>query len=467
VALSDTDLERRLRDLRGRGDDLPPAPPDLARIVRARHRRQRRTELLKLVAAGVALALLVVGAARLAASLDAQRSGNADASEEAPRWAGQVLYEQPTRGSLAGDEEWVAGLADRELVPSDPAQVASTGELPDTAIQERAVAFAGDVPGERVALVVARLWGGRVVQAWFTGLRGAEPDEMTMTLLRDAPSTGPLSLLDLLDAAPPRYVLVVVAFPGDEIELMTGRTVTATGKTLGRWEPVPTEDGVGAVSLDVPVIWLQDNAQVRIAHDGEYTAAFAPRLSERAAGVEERSSVDLAALPDPRGVRGVVHESVVWEAVHYLVSRFGSHPGEMGLTLLAGGPAEGVATSTLLVGATLPSGATVGFLAAYPNDLPNPVATRVAVTMTATAPAGTALPDRVFAMGLADVFIVSGPAAGARAEIYDAGGTLIGTVPLVDGAGAGPLPAQRPALVRILDASGALVTPAPVTAPGD
>jgi hypothetical protein len=467
VALSDTDLERRLRELRVRADDLPPAPTDLARIIRARHRRQRRTELLRLAAAGVAVALLVISVPRLTSSLGTQRAATADPSEEAPRWAGQVLYEQPTRGSLADDEDWVAGLADRELVPSDPAEVASTGELPDSAIQERAVAFAGDVPGERVALVVARLWGGRVIQAWFTGPRGAEPDEMTMTLLRDAPSTGPLSLLDLLDAAPPRHVLVVVAFPGDEVEIMTGRTVTATGETLGRWEPVPTENGVGSVSLDVPVIWLQDNAQVRIAHDGEYTAAFAPRLSGRAAAVEERSSVDLAALPDPRGVRGVVHEAVMWQAVHYLVGRFGSHPEEMGLTLLAGGPAEGVATSTLLVGATLPSGATVGFLAAYPNALPNPVATRVSVTMTTTAPAGTTLLDRVFAMGLADAFIVSGPPAGAQAEIYDAGGTLIGAVPLVDGAAAGPLPTQQPAQVRILDGSGALVTAAPVTAPGD
>ena len=117
----------------------------------------------------------------------------------------------------------------------------------------------------------------------------------------------------------------------------------------------------------MPVIWLQDNAQVRIARDGEYTASFAPRLSDRAAGVEERSSVDLDALPDPRGVRGVVHESVLWEAVHYLVARFGAHPDDMGLTLLAGGPVEGLPTSTLLVGATLPSGATVGFLAALPE----------------------------------------------------------------------------------------------------
>jgi hypothetical protein len=466
MVLPDVDLEARLRDLRVRADDLPPAPPDLAATVRARHRRQRRTELLRLAAAAVAVALLFLAVPRVTSSLDAQRPEAAEPAEEAPRWAGQVLYEQATRGSLADDEEWVAGIAGRELVPSDPAEVPSTGPLPDSAIQQRAVAFAGDVPGERVALVVARLWGGRVIQAWFTGPPRAEPDEMTMTLLRDAPSTGPLSLLDLPDPASSRYVLVVVAFPGDEVELMTGRTVTATGETLGRWEPVPTEGGAGFLALDVPAIWLQDNAQVRIARDGEYTAAFAPRLSGRAA-VDERSSVDLAALPDPRGVRGVVHESVVWEAVHYLVGTFGSHPGEMGLTLLAGGPAQGLSMNTLLVGATLPSGATVGFLAAYPDDVPHPFASRVSVTLTETAPAGTALRDRVFAMGLAGAFVVCGPAAGVRAEISDGNGTLIGTVPLVDGAGAGPMPAGAPFLVTVLDASGSTVTAAPVTKPAD
>jgi hypothetical protein len=467
MALPDVDLGRRLRDLRVRGHDLAPPPSDLAQAVRARHRRQRRTGLWRLAAAGVAVALLVLGVPVLASSLDAQLPETADPSAETPRWTGRVLYEQPTRGSLAGDEDWLAGIAARELVPGDPAAAPSPGRLPDPAVQQRAVAFAGDVPGERVALVVARLWGGRVIQAWFTGPRGAEPDEMTMTLLRDAPSTGPLSLLDLPDPASDRYVLVVVAFPGDEVELMTGRTVTAAGETLGRWEPVPTEDGVGTLSLDVPVIWLQDNAQVRIARDGEYTAAFAPRLSERAAAVEERSSVDLAALPDPRGVEGAVPESVVWEAVHHLVGRFGSHPHEMGLTLLSGGPVPGLATSTLLVGATLPSGATVGFLAAYPNDLADPVAARTSVTMTATAPAGTALLDRVFAMALSDAFVVCGPAAGTQAELLDPAGTPIGTVPLVGGAGAVPVPAQRPVTVRILDASGALVTAAEVTLPGE
>jgi hypothetical protein len=288
-----------------------------------------------------------------------------------------------------------------------------------------------------------------------------------MTLLKEAQTSGPLTLLDLPDPGSDGFVLVVVAFPGDEVELMTGRTVTASGEILGRWEPVPMEHGAGALSLDSPVIWLKDNARGRIARDGEFSASFAPRFSDRAAAVEERGSVDLDALPDPRGVRAVVHGSVLWEAVHHLVATFGAHSDDMGLTLLAGGPVEGLPTSTLLVGATFPSGATVGFLAAYPNDLPDPSGARVSVTLTATAPAGTALPDRVFAMAFTDVFVVAGPSEGAQAELYDSGGTLVGTVPLAAGAGAIPVPAGKPALVRVIDAAGALVAAAPVTAPGE
>ena len=71
MALSDTDLERRLRDLRGRADTLPPAPSDLARTVRARHRRQRRTQL-RLAATGLAAALLFIGVPLVSGVLDAQ-----------------------------------------------------------------------------------------------------------------------------------------------------------------------------------------------------------------------------------------------------------------------------------------------------------------------------------------------------------------------------------------------------------
>jgi hypothetical protein len=44
---------------------------------------------------------------------------------------------------------------------------------------------------------------------------------------------------------------------------------------------------------------------------------------------------------------------------------------------------------------------------------------------------------------------------------------LIATVPLVDGAGSAPAPAQEPQFVRIVDAAGALVLAGPATALAD
>jgi hypothetical protein len=465
MALSDADLEGRLRDLRFRADELPPAPEDLAGTIRARHHRQRRTEL-RLAAAGLAVMLLFIGVPVITSALSSSGSGTADRSEPTAGGADRVLHEEPTRGSLATDDAWLAGLAARDLGPGDPAGGSSTGPVSEEDIEQRTTAFAGDVPGARVALVVARLRDGDMIQAWFTGPTGARPTEMALTDLGSAPPREPLALLDVPDPATGRGVLVVVAFPGDEVEVKTGQEVTASGEVRERWQPVPTEDGAGALGLDVPISWAQQNAQLRIASDGEDWQYSSPRLSQRAIGAEETGPLELA---DPRGLRALVDEDQLRTSVEHLVARFGSSPTELGLTILAAGPVGGTTANTLLVGATFPSGATTGLLAVYPSDLdvsqPPPVFQ--SMTSTATAPAGTALLDRVFAVELAEVLTVSGPLTGAQAEVYDAAGTLLTTVSLVRGAGSGFLPPQVPTLVRILDGSGALVTSAPVTQPGE
>jgi hypothetical protein len=465
MALSDADLEGRLRDLRVRADELPPAPADLAGTIRARHHRQRRTEL-RLAAAGLAVMLLFIGVPVVTSALSGSGSETADPSSTTAGEAEKVLLDEPTRGSLATDDAWLAGFAARDLGPGDPAGDLSAGGVSEESVELRTTAFAGDVPGGRVALVVARLRDGDTVQAWFTGPTGARPTEMALTDLGRAPSREPLALLDVPDPATGRGVLVVVAFPGDEVEVKTGQEVTASGEVRERWQPVPTEDGAGALGLDLPISWLQQNAQLRIAAGGEDWQHSSPRLSQRAIDARESDPPELA---DPRSLRGFVDEDQLRTSVEHLVTRFGSSPTELGLTILAAGPVGGTTANTLLVGATFPSGATTGLLAVYPSELdasqPPPVFQ--SMTSTATAPAGTALLDRVFAVELAEVLTVSGPMTGARAEVYDAAGTLLTTVPLVQGAGAGFLPPQVPTLVRILDGSRALVTSAPVTQPGE
>jgi hypothetical protein len=465
MALSDADLEGRLRDLRVRADELPPAPADLAGTIRARHHRQRRTEL-RLAAAGLAVMLLFIGVPVITSALSGSGSETANPSSTTAGETEKVLLDEPTRGSLATDDAWLAGVAARDLVPSGSAGAPATGAVPEESVELRTTAFAGDVPGGRVALVVAMLRDGDMVQAWFTGPTGAGPTEMALTEFGSAPSREPLALLDVPDPATGRGVLVVVAFPGDEVEVKIGQEVTASGEIRERWQPVPTENGAGALGLDVPISWAQQNAQLRIAPEGEDWQHTSPRLSQRAIEAEETASPDLA---DPRGLRGLVDEGQLRTSVEHLVARFGSSPAELGLTILAAGPVGGTTANTLLLGATFPSGATTGLLAVYPseNGVSQPPTVFQSMTSTVTAPAGTALLDRVFAVELAEVLTVSGPMTGTQAEVYDDAGTLLATVPLVQGAGAGFLPPQVPTLVRILDGSGALVTSAPVTQPGE
>src|SRR5687768_17121182 len=106
MTLSDTDLETRLRrDLRARADDAPPAPRDLARLTRERHRTLRRREY-GLAAAAVAAVLVLVGvpvvASTFAADPDRGQTARPTPSRELlPPDEG--IYQSPTRGGLADD----------------------------------------------------------------------------------------------------------------------------------------------------------------------------------------------------------------------------------------------------------------------------------------------------------------------------------------------------------------------------
>jgi hypothetical protein len=79
-------------------------------------------------------------------------------------------------------------------------------------------------------------------------------------------------------------------------------------------------------------------------------------------------------------------------------------------------------------------------------------------------PAGTALLDQVLAIATTNALTVSAPSRGAVAEVYRSDGTLLTTMPLVDGVGIAPLapPTTHLATVRILDARGSLVAEVPV-----
>ena len=460
MTLSDLDLETRLRDQRTRADETPPAPVDLAQRVRERARAQRRRRIA-LTAAGIAATLVFVGLPTLVSGLVDEGSRGEAASPSRPRAFAPSHLDLPTRGSLAEDEEWLAEVRTLSWLPDDfssyPPEAAET--VPDPAVDDRKVVFAGDVPGGRMALVMARLANGQLVYAWFAGPTKARPADLRLALHPwEAPRTEPLALVARPDPASDRVALVLVAQPGDTAEVLTGREVDATGATRELWKPMSVEDGVGVMALGTSVVF-PPGLELRYRRPGWQAPGFAPLQFQDDLVAAAQETLQVA---DPRGLLGVVDAEQLQWTVTELVARYGLPADELRPTLLAGGSVgPGSRTSALLVGITFPSGATTVQMSTYWGV----GGQEMTVTSTSLdpAPAGTPLLDRLIAVATSNAVTVSGPSSGVTAELYRNDGSLAVTVPLVDGAGIGPLPppspspAPRLATVRFLDARGAVM----------
>jgi hypothetical protein len=464
VTISDTELEAGLRDLRSRADHLAPAPADLARRTRERYRAQRRGRIA-LASGALVAALVVVGVPSLASTV--HDGGGRTAAPATGGDPGRLppMTDLPTRGSLENDVEWVAGA--RQLSWS---WTAAPGTTPEAPVDTRKVAFAGDVQGARVALVV----GGtdEPAAAWFVGPVGATPEQMALAAApTDTIDQQPLALVDVPDPASQMRTLVVVAWPGETASLVTARSVDAAGKISVQRRPVPMTLGVGAITTDGPPaypaetqLWVDRTVPLR----GSYNPTLTVSARALAAG---RPVADVA---DPRGLRGSVSEDDLQATVAALSGYYGTPAEDVHPTLLAGGPiAPGSPHSTVLVGMTFPSGATtvaLGIRWATTDD-PSGSMFQIAVKNEIT-PAGTALLDRVFAVpcsvpgGLA--LTISGPSSATRVVVTGRDGTTIADTRLVRGAGVVPVSANPDrATLRFLDDTGAVLETAPITGPGD
>ena len=456
MTLSDTDLAAGLRDLRGLADDIPPAPRDLAQTARDRHRRERRS---RIAAASVGLAvLLVLGAVPV---IDATLVRDGDRGEVATpgkptRVPPPHLADLPTRGSLADDEAWLDEVEELDWRPQNwsdasPEELAILADvLPDPPVGTRQVAYADDVPGARVALVLGDDEDHGWTYAWFVGPEGAEPSQMDLaTQPGIVGSREPLALWDAPDPDSDDGLFVVVTFPGDEARLLTGRTVSAGGETEPVWADVPLADGAGALVVRRPLTWFGESAWVR--DDGRREHPELRAVSDRALS----RTAEPIAVADPRRLLGAVDgEQVQWAALS-LMEYFGLPAEDLDPTLLAVGPvSDGSGMMSLLVGVTLPSGATAAYLGRY---LPGDNSIGGWSMITRPAPAGSPLLERVFAVPSPGSLTVSGPADGVLAEVFLEDGSFLASIPLVEGAGIGPVPPPAPTFVRVLDASGAVL----------
>jgi hypothetical protein len=267
-------LRERLRALADA--TAPPPRADLAAVVERRHRARRTTQLR------VGAAAVVVAAVAVAVPLvrDGEPARSVSAVADAPAGAdlpGSDVHGVPTRGSLAGDAEFVEGV--RQLSWRDPG--AAVAAPPPAGSH---VVFAGDVPGGRWALVARpltvppplldddeleqALGTGSVALAWFAGPPGAAPDEMRLhaapvvsepglpTALWD-PTTGTLAVVSPSPAAAARVVdrddtalaeftlvdgVVVQSAPEGTAAV---EVLAADGTVLASVQPLDSADGNG------------------------------------------------------------------------------------------------------------------------------------------------------------------------------------------------------------------------------
>jgi len=440
-----TELEERLRsDLRARQAQAPVPPTDLADRVRRRHRSQRRAQALTAVAVAVVVAVFAGAASLVPALRPDRRSDTADRPSQ-----GAGILGWPTRGSLAGNTEWVDAV--RGLDWHVPAEIAA--EVPDSPADTRHVAFAGDVPGGRVALVAGED-DGHVVAAWFAGPSGAEPDDMEVVdLPRSVGRTDALALVQAASPTAPTVLLVAVGPPGSSLDVTAPPGVDAAGGEVRARVDLPTEDGVAVYTLH-----------------GSWTLASEVR-SRVGAGRPTivMPTVAIAGDPDgtpPTGEDGQVSaDFVIDQTVARLLAEYALTEEQARPTVLASGP--GKISDVALLGLTFPSDATGVWLLTYEAGVGG---WSSSLGRLPYAPAGTPLEQRLVAVPVSGFqFAVHAPEGAVRAEVLTADGDELGSVDLVDGSYIGEVPGRAfapstdgAARVRALDSSGRTVAEGPI-----
>jgi hypothetical protein len=463
VTISDIELEAGLRDLRGRADHLTPHPADLVQRTRERYRAQRRTRTA--MAAGGLLALVLFVGVPVAASTfaaDPQRGQTATPSSGRTFTPSTPtgLYALPTRGDLAADEEWLAAVTALDWGPVDTSSYPAGMEVPDPSVGSRRVAFAGDVPSGRVALVLG-MDGQYLAHAWFVGPTGAGPGEMT---LATAPAiAGADEALALVDAPTPDadpVTLLVVAVPGDDISRAETPVVDASGHERIEREQLPVEDGIGVTTVPAPWPWGGWAGEVMIEGPG-HPSLMSLDASDRLTAGRTGGGLWTPITPaDPRGLLDRTRPEQAEGTAGSVLAGYGLTAEQAEPTLLAVGPlGQYVGTYGELYGFTFPSGAVGTWVMTYP---PGRSDAGSQMFHLAHLPAGEPLMERVIAVRAAAGLLVSAPARGTRAEAIDSAGTVLAVIPLERGAGTGPSNDSRAVTVRILDDEGNVVGEGPI-----
>ena len=434
----DDDLRRELAGLADRlaGPAADPAATATGVLAGVATRRRRRG-LVALAAA----CLVGIGAVGVVTASDPAPPAAAARAEGARPPVVEVT-ELPTRGSLADDEEFLAGMVRRPWT-GVPTELYPVGFTP--ARGSIRVAFAADVPAGRWALLVARPEQGDdrpeapprddALVAWFTGPPGAAPERMELSSYPYPLRTG--AIPTLLD--PATGTLAVVAAPGDVVEVSESAELDAEGASSRTWDAVPVVDGVSVTRLPVMALPWPWTTSYRVIRDGSTVVTAPPDalMTESDPGLPELDVDYRGTSPTDEG-----RQAAEWAAFS-AVAAFQLGPGDARIAarLVAPVPSPGRG-AVALVTVELPSGALVvsaQWASALPEGEPGGADCGMDVR-----PAGPPPEERVLAAGcglfapadgrtLDGVLVVTTPPSVELLRAYRGDGGLAGEWPVRDG----------------------------------
>lgn len=409
-------LEQELRDtLRQAADELGPARP--AAGVRsegmralARRRSRRRVAVL-----GAGLAVLVIGVGiptglSLIESADNSVAGPGERPEPTPESTAEPttsvdIFGGPTRGSLAGDADFVEAIRRMPWPEPDGAETPATPP-----VETRHVVYVGDfVIGSEAfgtaALVVGMISAGptgsasptspvetsdslpvetsdprprpdppdsgppgaptsqdppeheegdRLIAAWVTGPAGASIAELDMGLPRWISADRPTSIYDGFTGS-----LLVVSAPGDMIEISARPEVAADATINREYVDSGASDGFAVSTVPPSEFSGPPSIEYRVSRAGTVIAEQRPDEIIMA-GEPDLPDIYLEYLrePDYSELGDIPNQEVQFAAD--ILAEYGMHEGDLVLQVHYIGPipSQPDTTATMfLLTATFPSGA--------------------------------------------------------------------------------------------------------------
>lgn len=437
-------VEQQLRDTFESYADRAATPVDVHALVLDRHHRAQRRRLF-----GTALtvsAVLVVGVPATMLVLDAPPA-QVDVSQP-----GADFVPGPTRGSLADDTAFLADLVQL------PWGRGLDAVQPPTS--DRHVLFAGDVPGARWAWVVARV-GGAWSGVWFAGPAGASAEALEIDGEANPDGIG-AQVVTKTSPTQQEGPLLVLAEPGDVVEISDAPEIAADGTVTRTYRPVETVDGVAVVSRPGSAYAALG---VQVVRDGEpvyrLASGIGPDLEPGSPADEEIAIALLEA-------RGEPDLTLARNMLARLLGPTGLTVEDLMLDVLWGGQldAQWPQPKALVLGAELPSGAVaiVGGWSWESGEASGPSVLRI-------LPSETVIRDHLVVMRTsvsmsrhgpesASHLVIVGPGDAVSARVMS-GDRVLEEVALTEGAGSLRFPTGTDHVV-VVDVDGEILADEPV-----